>query len=180
MHEQEIGIEFLKALNRYFTPVGVGTMLIGLILNYPEIPPSVFAICVGVIIATLTFNVVTAVYVLEHRGAWRGVGYLRVGVNLTLNAISYVLLYRYWPIIWILFALGPVAMAFYGNVGETFTVMGLSAAVMAGCLVYEGTRDPRFWGAMVVQVLFILLLSLFLVRVAALIRREHVSSERKA
>ena len=179
MQEQEIGIEFLKALNRYFTPVAVGVMLFGLILN-PDLPKPSFIGCVAIIVIALTFNVVSAVHVIENPSSWRKVGYIRVGVNLALNATAYLLLYRYWPIIWILFSLGPVAMAFYGAVTETFFVMGISAMVMAGCLFYEGIKDPLLWGATVVQIMFMLLLSLFLIRVAALIRREHVLVESKA
>lgn len=179
MQEQEIGIEFLKALNRYFTPVAVGVMLCALILN-PGLPKPVFAAAAGLVVFALTFNVVTAVYVVEHPASWKQVGYLRVGVNTVLNAASYVLLYHHWPIVWILFALGPVAMAFYGDVSETFAVLGVSSAVMAGALLYDGTWDPRVWGATFIQTLFILLLSLFLIRVAALIRRERLVGERRA
>ncbi|MBI5200949.1 MAG: hypothetical protein HY925_05130 [Elusimicrobia bacterium] len=179
MHEQEVGIEFLKALNRYFTPVAVGVMLFGLILN-PDLPKTSFLGCIGIIIAALTFNVITAVHVIENPASWRKVGYLRVGVNLFLNACAYLLLYSHWPIIWVLFSLGPVAMAFYGDVTETFFVMGVSASIMAGCLFYDGIKDPRLWGATVVQIMFMLLLSLFLIRVAALIRREHSPAEGKA
>lgn len=177
MHEQEIGIEFLKALNRYFTPVAVGVVLFGLILN-PDLPKAAFIGCVAIIVSALTFNVVSAVHVVENPASWRKVGYLRVGVNLFLNAGAYLLLYSHWPIVWVLFSLGPVAMAFYGDVPETFFVMGVSAAVMTGCLFYDGIEDPLLWGAAVVQIMFMLLLSLFLIRVAALIRREHVVAER--
>ena len=179
MQEQEIGIEFLKALNRYFTPVAVGVLLFGLILN-PDLPRPAFIGCVAIMVSALTFNVLTAVHVVENPVSWRKVGYLRVGVNLLLNACAYLLLYSHWPIVWVLFSLGPVAMAFYGDVAETFFVMGVSASVMAGCLFYNGIRDPLLWGATAVQIMFILLLSLFLIRVAALIRREHVVAERKA
>lgn len=179
MHEQEIGIEFLKALNRYFTPVAVGVMVGALILN-PGLPTPVFGSAVALIIVALTFNVVTAVYVIEHPANWRQIGYLRVGVNTALNAASYVLLYRHWPIVWVLFALGPVAMAFYGDVAEMFLVLGFSALVMAGTLLYDGSVDPLIWGATAVQIVFILLLSLFLIRVAALIRRERAVPERRS
>lgn len=179
MHEQAIGIEFLKALNRCFTPVAVGVMVFGLVLN-PDLPQWILGTCVGLVVGALTFNAVSEVYVVEHPALWRKVGYLRVCVNLAINAAAYVLLNRDWPIVWVLFALGPVAMAFYGEeVGETFTVMGLSAFVMAGCLYWQGTSDPQAWGAVVAQILFILLLSLFLIRVAGLIRRER-AMERKA
>ncbi len=179
MHEQEIGIEFLKALNRYFTPVAVVVMLFGLILN-PDLPKPAFIGCIAIVVTALTFNVISAVHVIEHPDTWRKVGYLRVGVNLTLNACAYLLLYAHWPIVWVLFSLGPVAMAFYGDVSETFFVMGVSASVMMGCLFYYGIKDPLLWGATIVQIMFMLLLSLFLIRVAALIRREHVLAEKKA
>lgn len=178
MHEQEIGIEFLKALNRCFTPVAVGVVLFGLILN-PGLPQGVLAACVALVVLALTFNAVTEVYVVEHPARWRKIGYLRVGTNLAVNAAAYCLLNRYWSVVWVLFALGPVAMAFYGDVGETFTVMGVSALVMSGCLFYQGSTDARAWGAVITQILFILLLSLFLIRVASLIRRER-AMERKA
>lgn len=179
MLQQEIGIEFLKALNRYFTPVAVGVLLLGLILSQ-DLPRPAFIGSVAIIVFALTFNVVSAVHVIEHPGSWRKVGYLRVSVNLLLNSAAYLLLYKHWPIVWVLFALGPVAMAFYGDVSETFVVMGISAAVMAGSLLFEGVKDPRVWGATIAQILFMLLLSLFLIRVAALIRREHLLVERKA
>jgi hypothetical protein len=178
LHDQEIGIEFLKALNRCFTPVAVGVILFGLILN-PGLPRWALAACVTLVVGALTFNAVTEVYVVEHPAAWKKIGYLRVGTNLAVNSAAYCLLNRYWPIVWVLFALGPVAMAFYGDVGETFTVMGASTLVMAGCLFYQGTTDPLAWGAMVAQILFIILLSLFLIRVSGLIRRER-AVERKA
>ncbi|MBI4422330.1 MAG: hypothetical protein HY554_01305 [Elusimicrobia bacterium] len=179
MDQQEIGTEFLKALNRYFTPVGVAVTVSALIL-VPNLPQKVFGACIFLTLASLAFNMATAVYVIEHPASWKRVGYLRVVVNTGLNAATYFILHSAWPVVWILFALGPVAMAFYGDVGETFSVLGVSGLVMAGALLTQGITDPRLWGAMAVQLLFMLLLSMFLIRVAALIRREHGPVGRKA
>ena len=124
-------------------------------------------------IGSILFNTVSAVYVVDHPSSWRRVGYLRVGVNFAFNAITYVLLHQYWPVVWVLFALGPIAMAFYGDVSETFLVLAGVAAVMMGCLAFERHHDARIWGERGLELFFILLISLFLIRVAQLIRRER-------
>jgi len=64
-------------------------------------------------------------------------------------------------------------MAFYGDVGETFGVLGVIASVMGGCLWFDGNSQARAWGEVAIQMFYILLVSLFLIRVAQIIRRER-------
>ncbi len=169
--QQDIGIEFLKALNRYFTPVAIGVVLLA-VLCTPELPKPIFAASMALIVASVAFNTISAVYIIEHPSTWRTGGYVRVAVNLAFSAACYLLLRSYWPMIWVLFSLGPVAMAFYGDVSETFATLLAVALVMGGRLWWEQNQDPRAWGEAGLQLFYILLLSLFLIRVAQLIRKE--------
>lgn len=171
MSSEKVGQEFFKALNRYFTPLAVGIVICGLI-THPEIPQAINAGCIVLLVATMVINMVTASVILSRPALWRQIGYFRVGINLVFNAGFFILLHNHWPIIWLLFFLGPVAMALYGDDKKTFLTLGVVSLVLLGTLFLEGQLTPPVLGETLTKIFFMLLVSLFVIRVSYLIRQE--------
>ncbi|MBI4056824.1 MAG: hypothetical protein HY399_04670 [Elusimicrobia bacterium] len=167
-----IGLEFFKALNLYFTPFAISLIVLGLII-LPEIPKNIFYGSMITIALTLLFNMGASSYVYNHPETWQKTGYIRMWINLVLNAVFYWMLAPYWEPVWLLLALGPIAMALYGDEDKTAWAVGVVAVILLVHRFLKETSSPLLWGESITQIGFILLLSLFIHRIGRIVKNDY-------
>ncbi|MBI4396596.1 MAG: hypothetical protein HY548_05840 [Elusimicrobia bacterium] len=107
-------------VSRYSTPLAILLVVIGVVASQPV--GHVKAASLGLLAFSVLFNIlyVRVVKNLSTVKPWMSL--VRRLVNLGVNVALVYLLGAYWPILWFLLALTPIATAIYDTRGKTVLV----------------------------------------------------------
>jgi len=161
-------VEKALLVSRYSTPLAVLLVASGIVLSQPQ--ENIRNSSIFILLFGLVFNlfVVRWLQKLGTVGSW--VVHSRVFINVGINTALVYLLGDYWPPMWLLLALTPIATAVYDSRARTLIT---SAGVSAILLAIQASRtfsSPLEWGVQFAQIAFIFFMSLFVNDLVARIR----------
>jgi hypothetical protein len=153
-------VRLIVLVNRYATPFAILLVVMAIVLSSPV--GMVRNWSMGLLLFSIFFNV-TAVTAIKKLGRTSStVKNARMMINLAVNIAIVYLLGPFWPPMWLLLALTPIATAIYG--GPTRTLLSSSgiAALMVAIHVLRGGGSPHEWGQVFSYAAFTILLSLLI------------------
>lgn len=166
-----IELEFLKLLNRYFTPFAILLVFSGVSFSNPNPTDAYYSLLV--LAVSVAFNIATAFVAMNTPHLVRFLGYTRMAVNLGFNTILFYLLGSYWGPMWLLFLLGPVAAAVYGTKQRTILSAGISSILLLGVYLVKGAIFKQTLGQALMHICFIFFLGLFVHALSQLARERE-------
>ena len=158
-HPQDFSHEAKLAVlvNKYSTPFAILLISLGIIVSQPQ--GIIKIVSVGLLFLGIIVNMTTLSFLKRNTGVGPWFLEFRLGTNLGINIVIVYLLGAYWPPIWLLLALTPLATAIYSTRARTLRVaVGVSLLLLA----IHATRhiqSPMEWGQQIAYAAFILLLS---------------------
>lgn len=170
----EMQAEMILLINRYFTSFALGLTGIGIALSRPTAPVAAF--CIGLLAFTGIFNHRTARMAHERPEKAELLARLRLGTNLGANCLLVYLLGAFWPPIWLLFVLTPVATAIYSSRAKTVAMSAGVSALLIASHAARGLSTPVEWAQAVAQAAFVSFLALFVNRLSELV---HAGAEER-
>lgn len=132
-------------VSRYASPLAVLLVALGLVFTQPT--GSVRNISIGLLIFSIAFNLVAAVFLKGPNANL--VLRLRFYANTAVNAVLVYVFGRHWPPMWVLFLLSPIGTALYGSKRETYAVSGSMAALLLLIAAARGAQAPIEWAEQV-------------------------------
>lgn len=161
-------------VNRYAMPLAVVLIALGLVFSQPQ--AHVRDLSIGLLGFTIVFNI--GIVEIIRRGfkvePW--MMKLRLFVNLGINAVLVYLLGGYWPPIWLLLSLTPIATAVYGTRGKTVFAAVSVSLVLLGVHALRRMNAPVDWGQQAAYAAYIIVLSLMINDLSHLARQAHKKS----
>lgn len=165
--------QFVLILNHYFTPFVIILISAGLLFAPIELELKKWIL--GILIFSVTFNIVTRYIAAKWPMTSLILGYLRVGTNFVCNILFVYLMGGAWGPVWLLFVLAPLAMAMYSTRKKTL-IMAFVAALTLGAIYYfRGLSSSTGWAQVGIHMGFIFFISLFVNTLAQLAREHHLS-----
>ena len=144
-------------VNQYSAPFAIFLIALGITVSQPQ--GIVRIVSVGLLFLGIIINMATASFLKRNTGVKPWFLEFRLCANLGINIVIVDLLGSYWPPIWLLLALTPLATAIYSTRARTLRVaIGVSLLLLA----IQATRpvhSPMEWGQQIAYAAFILLLS---------------------
>jgi hypothetical protein len=154
-------VRMVVLVNKYATPLAV--ILVGLGLVFSQPIGAVKTLSAGLLVFGMIFNMLAMPVISRFGGENPWIPKARMLINILVNVVMVYFLGAYWPSIWMLLALTPIATAIYADRSTTFiTAAGISAALAVIQLLHSTSSSPSDWGELIGRVAFILLLSLLI------------------
>ena len=148
-------------VNKYATPLAV--ILVGLGLVFSQPVGTVKAVSAGLLVFGILFNLLAVPAIARFGGEMPWLPKTRMLVNIVVNVVLVYYLGAYWPSIWMLLALTPIATAIYAGRGKTLFMACSVSLALAGIQVLRGANSgPSDWGELLGRIAFIVLLSLMI------------------
>lgn len=163
-------IDSAKLVGRYANPLAIFLVAIGVVLSQPISP--VREISIGLLAFSILFNTLFLEWLKRRESVRSWVLESRLWLNLLVNGILVYYLGGYFPQIWLLFVLSPVAMAIYGSKGRTFLVAGVTSAALLAIHATRGLNAPVDWGREIAKVAFIIIVSMMVNSLTQPLRRN--------
>ena len=161
-------VRLVIIVNRYALPLAIILITFGVAFSQPQ--AHVRNLSLGLLILTTIFNLGTVEIIKRGVKVSPWLIKMRLFFNLGINAVLVYLLGGYWPPIWLLLSLTPIATAVYGTRMRTLlTAIGISLLLL-GIHALRGLNAPVDWGQQAAYASFIILLSLMINDVANLVR----------
>jgi PAS domain S-box-containing protein len=166
--------EFIRLVDRFFTPFAFIIVLAALFLGYAETAVKWWS--VGLLAALVLFNEVSVALARKHTNWAVPIGNTRLITNFLGNVVLVYLLGTFWGPMWLLFVLTPVATALYADWQRTIITSVISAAALLGIYAARGLSGAVGWGQASLHAAFIVFISLFVNSIARLITQIRSSS----
>jgi len=147
-------------INKYATPLAILLTALGIVLSQPT--GAVRIISLSLLVFGIVLNTVTLYAIKRSTETKAWFMELRMCLNLGVNTILVYFLGAYWPPIWLLLALTPVATAVYSTRAQTLRVSGGVSFLLLVIHAARRLNSPAEWGQQIACVIFILLLSLMI------------------
>jgi len=159
--------EFIRVVNRFFTPFAVVMVLAAMALGYAE--PAVYRAALAIAIALVAFNE-GSVWLASRYGEYTtGIGHARILTNFIGNVALVYMLGTFWGPMWLLFVLTPVATALYADWKKTVMTAVISSGALLAIYASRGLEGPIGWGQASLHAAFIVFISLFVNSIARMI-----------
>lgn len=164
-------------VSKYATPLAA--LLIGMGIGVALPPGKSRSAAAALWVFGLVFNVVVT-HLIRNEGAGKSLVMTRLFVNVFLNTVIVYLMLLYWPAIWMLLALTPIAMAIYSTRGNTMVVAGVVSAVLLSIRYMRDPGSAGAWSGELAHCVFIFLISLLINELSVLARAGLARAEGKA
>jgi len=159
--------EFIRVVNRFFTPFALAMVLAAMWLGYAE--PQTYRAALGIAIALVIFNEISVWAARRHVEFTTLIGYVRIATNFVANVALVYMLGTFWGPMWLLFVLTPVATALYADWKKTVITSVISAGALLGIYASRGLEGAVGWGQASLHAAFIVFISLFVNSIARMI-----------
>lgn len=163
-------------VGRYATPLAILVIAAGIFLAQP--PGRGRKAATLLMVFGILFNI-GMLRMIKREAAGRSVVMARLFANVFLNTFIFYLLAPYWPPIWLLLALSPLAAAIYSSRQDTLKAAGVVTVTMLIVHNLRGGSSDASWGQQAVQCAFVVLISL-LVNDLAVLAREGFEGRSQA
>lgn len=158
--DMEAAVRRTRLVTRYAMPFAI--FLVALATFLPT--PIRFArnLSLGLLAFSVAFNLITVAMIGRRPELIPRLRGLRTYTNLAVNVVLVYQLGPYWPPIWLLLALTPIATAIYASPRQSLTTSLLIAAVIMGIHLVHGGSSLVDWGQTLTRAAFVIFLSLLL------------------
>jgi len=153
-------VKRVELVNRYATPFAI--LLVAVAVFLPSPVTYVRNICIALLAFSIVFNIVTVSLIRRKPQILPKLRKFRMYVNLAVNIVLVYYLSPYWPPIWMLLALAPIATAIYATPKQSMVNSMISAMVLLIIHVVQGGSGLVRWGQTLSRAAFIIFLSLLL------------------
>ncbi|HRY29260.1 MAG TPA: hypothetical protein P5079_04390 [Elusimicrobiota bacterium] len=150
----------VQVVNRYATPFAI--LLVALAIFLPSPIRSVRIIGLSLLAFSILFNLVTVGLIRRRPEILPRLKKLRLYTNLAVNVVLVYELSPYWPPIWLLLVLTPIATAIYASARQSLMTSLLIAFLIMGIHLVHGGGGLMEWGQTLSRAAFVVLLSLLL------------------
>jgi hypothetical protein len=160
MTDMTAAVRRVQLVNRYATPFAI--FLVALATFLPT--PIRFArnLSLGLLVFSVAFNLATVRMITLNPQIMPRLKNLRTYTNLAVNIVLVYQLGPYWPPIWLLLALTPIATAIYASPKQSLATSSLIAVVIMGIHLVHGGSSLVDWGQTITRAAFVVFLSLLL------------------
>ncbi len=163
-------VRMVMLVNKYATPLAI--LLVGLGLVFSQPVGAVKVVSASLLVFGVFFNLLAIPAIKQFGPVKPWLPRARMLVNISTNVVLVYCLGGYWPSIWLVLALTPIAAAIYDDRKKTFlTAVGISSALVAIQFLRKEST-PSDWGELIGHVAFIVLLSLLINELAATARER--------
>jgi uncharacterized membrane protein len=111
---------------------------------------------------SIFFNVIAVAAIQKLVETSSALKKMRMLINLAVNVLLVYLLGPFWPPMWLLLALTPIATAIYEGPAQTLLSSAGIAALIVGIHILRGGGSPHEWGQVLSYAAFIILMSLLI------------------
>lgn len=146
----------IRIVSQYLTPLAVILVIFSIIFSKPVS----WALYSSLILLGMSFinNLIIPVFIktvplLKN---------VRIALNVIINTLLIFILGRYWPPLWYLLLLTPVATAVYSNRRNTLLVSISISVLLIGIYLVQGVTSIEHWGHILSRVVLIIFLSLLI------------------
>jgi hypothetical protein len=151
-------VRLVVLVNRYATPFALLLVIMGIALSQPM--GHTRGISIGLLLFSVIFNFAAVPVIRKHSAQKPWLPKMRMAINLAVNVVLVYFLGGYWPPMWLLLALTPIATAIYENRMKTLWA-GLGTSFLIVLIhLSRGLTGPYEWGQTLSYSTFIILLSL--------------------
>ncbi len=169
MKSQTYESDMAVVVGRYATPLAVLLIGVGILLAQPAGRGR--KATVALFVFGILFNA-AMIRLIKREGAGHGLIMARLFTNVFVNTIIVYILGPYWPPIWLLLALSPLAAGIYSSRADTLKTAGIVSATLLLIHYFKGGSSAAAWGQQGVQCAFIALISLLVNEVSRLGRPQ--------
>lgn len=162
-----------QVVSRYATPLAILIIGAGILLAQPSGRGR--SATIALFVFGIVFNFVM-IRLIKSEGAGRGFVMGRLFVNVFVNTIIVYILGPYWPPVWLLLALSPLAAGIYSSRADTLKTAGTVSATLLLIHYFRGYSSAAAWAQQAVQCAFIALVSLLVNEVSRLGRPEPAAN----
>lgn len=150
----------LELVNRYATPFAV--LLVIMAIFFPSPIRAVRNLSIGLLTFSVFFNLFTVGLIRRRPEILPRLKKLRMYTNLAVNVVLVYALGPYWPPIWLLLALTPIATAIYASPRQSLISSLLISFLIMGIHLAHGGSGLAEWGQTLTRASFVIFLSLLL------------------
>jgi hypothetical protein len=153
-------VRMVVLVSRYATPFAILLVLMAIILSAPM--GYVRNVSIGLLAFSVFFNVVAVRLIQNLVEKFPWIKRARMWTNLAVNIALVYLLGPFWPPMWLLLALTPIATAIYEGPTQALLASSGTAALIVAIHLIRGGGSPHEWGQVLSYASFIVLLSLLI------------------
>lgn len=150
----------VELVNRYATPFAV--MLVLMATFFPSPIRHVRNLSLALLAFSVSFNLITLAVIRRRPELLPRLRGVRMYANLAVNVVLVYELGPYWPPIWLLLALTPIATAIYLSPRQSLTTALLISLLILGIQLLQGGSSLVQWGQTLSCAAFVVFLSLLL------------------
>jgi hypothetical protein len=158
--ENNRDLRLLVLVGRFATPFAIMLVSLGIIFSQP--PVAQRNLSVMLLVFSVIFNLLGAGVIRRLSEGRPWVKKARMLVNLAVNVVLVHQLGPFWPPMWLLLALTPIATAIYEGPSQTLIVSAGTSALILGIHLLRGASTPYEWGQTLSYAVFIVLMSLLI------------------
>lgn len=159
-------VRLVELVNRYSTPFAILLVAMGIILSNPI--GWARNLSITLLLAGVLLNIAVVAWLRRRPDSTPWLVPARMTANVLINISLVYVLGRFWPPLWLLLALTPLASAIYSDRRRTLVAATGVSAALAGVAWLHGASSPIEWGTAAAQAAFIVLVSLMVNDLAAL------------
>jgi hypothetical protein len=154
-------VRMVVLVSRYATPFAILLVLMAIILASP-VSLVVRNASIALLAFSIVFNVAAVGLIrrLTERMPW--IKSARMAINLAVNIALVYILGPFWPPMWLLLALTPIATAIYEGPTRTLLASSGTAVLIVAIHLLHGGGSPHEWGEVLSYAAFIVLISLLI------------------
>jgi hypothetical protein len=153
-------VRLVVLVNRYATPFAILLVVMAIVLSSPV--GMVRNWSIGLLVFSIFFNVIAVAAIQRLAETSAAVKKMRMLINLAVNVMLVYLLGPFWPPMWLLLALTPIATAIYEGPTQTLLSSAGIGALIVAIHVLRGGGSPHEWGQVLSYAAFIVLMSLLI------------------
>jgi hypothetical protein len=147
-------------VNRYATPFAILLVVLGIVLSSPQ--GSVRNMSIALLAFSIFFNVMAVGVIRSLSESMPWIKKARLLINLAVNFILVYILGPFWPPMWLLLALTPIATAIYEGPAQTLLTSAGTSALIVIIHLIRGGNTPHQWGETISYAAFIILMSMLI------------------
>ncbi len=153
-------VRLVVLVNRYATPFAIGLVTMAIVLS--SAMGTVRDVSIGLLLFSILFNIVAVGLIRRLAETKPWMKKARMWTNLAVNIALVYLLGPFWPPMWLLLALTPLATAIYGGPTQTLLASSGIAALIVAIHLLRGGGSPHEWGQVLSYAAFIVLMSMLI------------------
>ena len=153
-------VRLVVLVNRYATPFAIGLVTMAIVFSTNK--GTLRNESIGLLLFSILFNIVTVGLIRRLAETKPWIKKARMLTNLAVNIALVYLLGPFWPPMWLLLALTPIATALYGGPVQTLLASSGIAVLIVTIHLLRGGGAPHEWGQVLSYAAFIVLVSMLI------------------